>query len=505
MKKTNNIRFVALLLALMMLCCTAVACANNNNGDDTTPADTTVADPSGSDTTVSGGTTEPELTPDLPEVSYQGEKITFLERTLEMGNNIDVYFNEFYADLSLAEPVSNAVYERNMAIVDKYGIEIESVRELNNDLQKKFTNAADAGDKICDVISANGKTTMSLAVSGYLRDINTLDYIDYDNPWWMGMAMDTSSISGKNAFILGDINIQMFTAVEAVYFNKQLVVDLGLDDIYTIVKEGDWTLDKMYEYCSAAVAELDGDNIMTDADRYGMIFNNHSWQPFFYGSGKLLVEKDAADTPKLMLTDDNVYDTLAKVIDFLADDEVMACSSWFSYGNMGNYFQAGHGMFYAQLMYVTLEMRQGELDFGILPVPKVDASQDEYYSYVHQKSSYTSVPKVNQDLDKTGIILEDMAYESYKLIRPAFFDVMLDGKVAKDVESTEMLDYLYENVYVCVLQAMSSVGLDADTVMRTFITNKTGSSTMSSTLKKNESLWRRTLGTVSDSFADKVE
>lgn len=509
MKNINAIRVIAFVLVMLMLC-SAVACAQNGDGSDTTPAaDTTTAAPSGdSNTADPAGTTVPadtELTPDLPEVSYKDKTIKFLEREIEMGNNIDVYFNEFYGDLTLAEPVSNAVYDRNMVIEDKYGIKIESIRVKNSELKSTFTNMADAGDMACHVISANGQTTMSLAVAGYLRDINTLDYIDYDNPWWMGMAMETSSIAGKNAFILGDTNIQAFMAVEGVYFNKQLVKDLELEDLYTVVREGRWTIDKMYEYCEAAVAELDGDNVMTDADRFGFIFNNHSWQPFFYGSGELLIEKDETDTPKLVISNEKTFQTLSKVMDFLSDDEVMACSAWYSYGNMGNYFQAGHGMFYAQLMYVTLEMRQGELEFGILPVPKVYDTQDEYYSYVHQKSSYTSVPKVNQELEMTGIILEDMAYESYKQIRPAFFDVMLDGKIAKDEESTEMLDYMYKNVYVCLLQALASVGLDADSTIRTFITNKTGSSTMASNFKKNEGLWKRTLGTIANSFDSKLE
>lgn len=510
MKNINVIRVVALVLVLLMMC-SAVACATPGDSADTTTAAPSASDttaPSGGDATDPAGTTEPaetELTPDLPDVSYNDKTIKFLEREIEMGNNIDVYFNEFYADLSLAEPVSNAVYDRNMAIEDKYGIKIESIRVKNSELKNTFTNQADAGDMVCHVISANGQTTMSLAVAGYLRDVNSLEYINYENPWWMGMAMETSSISGKNAFILGDTNIQAFMAVEGVYFNKQLVKDLGLEDIYTVVRDGRWTIDKMYEYCEASVADLDGDNAITDADRFGFIFNNHSWQPFFYGSGELLIEKDETDTPKLVLSNEKTFQTLSKVVDFLSDAEVMACSSWYSYGNMGNYFQSGHGMFYAQLMYVTLEMRQGELEFGIVPVPKVYDTQDAYYSYVHQKSSYTSIPKVNQELEMTGIILEEMAYESYKKIRPAFFDVLLDGKIAKDEESTEMLDYIYENVYVCLLQALASVGLDADSTIRTFITNKTGSSTMASNFKKNEGLWKRTLGTIANSFDSKLE
>ena len=515
MKHNYTIRIMALLLAMLMLVC-MVACSDNSDGGQT-PADTTTAaatpdNPSGNNgdtpsdtTTVAGGTTSNELTPDLPEVSYAGKTITFLEREVENGNNVNTFFTEIYSDISLAETISNATYNRNLNVMDKYGIEIASRVELNANIANVFTSSADAGDKICDVLHANGATTMSLANKGYLRDMNTIDYINYDNPWWMGMVMDTSSIGGKNAFAIGDTNIHAFTAVSAVYFNKQLVIDLGLDSIYGLVNDGKWTIDKMYEYCQAAVAELDGDNVMTKEDRYGMIFNNYAWAPFFYGSGLTIVEKDTNDMPVLNLQNETIVNTLSKVMDFLADDNVQACSAWIEMdGGMESGFQNGHSMFYCQLMYTTMFLRQGELEFGILPTPKYDEAQDDYYSYIHNKSSYTSVPKINQDLEMTGIILEDMAYHSYKIVRPDFFDILLDGKVARDEESAEMLDIVYKNMYVCLLQPMSGVGLSTDGTMRAFITSKSGSSSMASTFKRSEAMWKKTLAQITDAFENKM-
>ena len=90
MKHTNAIRIVALLLAMLMLVC-MVACSDNGDSGKT-PADTTTAaadNPSGdnsgdasADTTTVGGDVSDELKPDLPEVSYAGKTITFLEREI---------------------------------------------------------------------------------------------------------------------------------------------------------------------------------------------------------------------------------------------------------------------------------------------------------------------------------------------------------------------------------------------------------------------------------------
>ena len=510
MKHTFKLRALAIMLVILTLC--SVACANDSNGetpDETTPAADnaqSTSAPTGDDSaTDPSETTEAELKPDLPDVDYTGKSITFLEREIQIGSNVDVYFNEIYADLSLAETVSNAVYNRNAAMIDKYGIEIISRREMDSDISSVFSKGADAGDKVCDVLHANGTTTMPLANKGYLRDMNSLEYVNYDNPWWMGMVMETSSISDKNAFAIGDTNIQAFTAVSATYFNKQLVEDLGLENIYDQVKAGTWTLDKMYEYCRAGVAELDGDNVMTKEDRYGLLFNAYVWQPIYYGFGKAIVQKDADDVPFIDLQDEKIFTPLSKAIDFLADDEVNICTSWASVGVQEDYFQNGHSLFYVQLMYSALEMRKGETEFGIIPMPKYDESQDDYYHYIHNKSSYTSVPKINEDLEMTGIILEDMAYYSYKLVRPDFFDVLLDGKVARDEESTEMLDYIYKNVYVCLLRPLDAVGLSTDSNIRAFIINKSGSSAMASAFKKVENMWKKTLNSLATSFEEKMD
>ncbi len=490
-------RIVSTFLVMLTLI-GMVSCARNADADEALA--TSLNYDSNVDTGSDSVTETKGSEPDLPEVNYSGRRITFLEREIENGNNINVFFNEIYAEIN-GETINDAIYERNTAVTNKYGIEIVSVRKFNDTISTTFTNSVKAGEKIYDVLHANGTTTMSLAVNGYLTDMNDLPYVNYNNPWWMGMVMETSSISGNNAFAIGDTNIQSFTAVSAVYFNKELVKNLNLDDPYKVVKDGKWIIDKMYTYCAAAVSDLNGDGLMNVNDRYGIIFNAYAWAPFFYGSGLCIIQKDANDLPYLNLNDEKVYNTLSKVVDFLADTQVQECSSWVTIDDMAGKFQNGNSMFYVQLMYTVMTMRGGELDFGILPIPKASEEQDGYFSYIHNKSSYTSIPKTNTDLAMTGILLEDMAYHSYKVVRPAFFEIMLDGKVAKDQESTEMLDIVYSNMYVCLLQPMSGVGLSTDTTMRSFIVNKTGSASITSTLKMTEKVWTKTLGEIAESFA----
>jgi len=85
-----------------------------------------------------------------------------------------------------------------------------------------------------------------------------------------------------------------------------------------------------------------------------------------------------------------------------------------------------------------------ESDFGIVPLPKYDEAQDKYYSLVN---SYTGallgVPKSAENLDRVSIILEALSAESRYTLQPAYYDITLQRKYARDEESEAMLDIIF--------------------------------------------------------------
>jgi len=84
-----------------------------------------------------------------------------------------------------------------------------------------------------------------------------------------------------------------------------------------------------------------------------------------------------------------------------------------------------------------------EADFGILPYPKYDEAQKEYYNTVGSwHSVFMCVPKVQENPDRTGILVEAIAYESMKTVTPAYYEIALKGKYTRDNESSDMLDII---------------------------------------------------------------
>ena len=107
-------------------------------------------------------------------------------------------------------------------------------------------------------------------------------------------------------------------------------------------------------------------------------------------------------------------------------------------------------------------------------------------NYLHTKTSLLSVPVTNsKDDDRTGHIIEDMAYHSWKVIRPQYFEVLFDGIIARDSETTQMLDIIYDNVFLDLVQPLGGVGLTINNAIRGLI--DTNSKSIASTWKSNMS------------------
>ena len=85
-------------------------------------------------------------------------------------------------------------------------------------------------------------------------------------------------------------------------------------------------------------------------------------------------------------------------------------------------------------------------DFGVLPNPKYDENQKDYFSYVYHGVSMYMIPVLAKDrADFIGYALETMAYESHNTVTPAYYDVTLLNKSQRDPDSYEMMDIAFRN------------------------------------------------------------
>ena len=89
-----------------------------------------------------------------------------------------------------------------------------------------------------------------------------------------------------------------------------------------------------------------------------------------------------------------------------------------------------------------------EDDFGILPHPKFDESQKNYYSMLNQVyATAYSIPITNENPERTGWILDVMGYYSQDTLYPAVIEKNIKTKAMRDEESIAMLDILFDSKF----------------------------------------------------------
>lgn len=95
-------------------------------------------------------------------------------------------------------------------------------------------------------------------------------------------------------------------------------------------------------------------------------------------------------------------------------------------------------------------MRGMKDTYGIVPLPMLNAEQDDYCSYAHDQMTAFGIANTtpHDRRDMLGAVLEAMASESYRTVTPAYYEVALKNKYAKDPASWDMLDIVTENLYI---------------------------------------------------------
>ena len=110
-----------------------------------------------------------------------------------------------------------------------------------------------------------------------------------------------------------------------------------------------------------------------------------------------------------------------------------------SFNNV-NYFKNGQYTFYISFLRECFDsLRDMEYAYGVLPMPKYDEKQKDYYTVVDGGADILTVPATAQNTDMIGAAVEALSALSYKEVLPAYINMALEQKGTRDEESIEML------------------------------------------------------------------
>ncbi len=424
----------AVLVGLFVLL-TLTACGDSGTGETT--ADTTVT----GDGTANVETEETEVTDDLPsDLDYGGANFAFYTRQK------DFFHSPIHIEESSGEQLNDALYDRSCAIEERLGVVFEETLDTGD--VSKAKSMILAGDDTYKVVTARCVHTIQFAAEGLARHLDELTYLDLSKPYWNGAINENLTMAGNVITTVGDYNLSAYDFTHVLLFNKNLTDDLQLESPYTLVKEGKWTFDNFRIYGETATVDTNGDGTMDKSDQYGLVSSAKQIPPCFWiAAGVQGMNKDDTDIPRYtMSADEHFLNTLLEIYELTWDTGL-----WYPEKGTDNIPQSSIDLFsqeQALMMDATFfhveAFRDMEADFGILPFPKYDETQEKYLSRI-EGCELPFVPSnlSAEDADMAGAVLEALSSYSRQNVTPVYYETYLKSKNTRDSESAEMLDIVF--------------------------------------------------------------
>ena len=450
MKRTIKILLVIFTLSVSF---TVFSCKSSTGSADSTDGNTADANTTAADGAES--TTESDIPFPYANdaIDLKGAKFKILTGQEWASDNLDI--KDFDIEEMNGEVLNDAIYKRNLIIMEMYNLKFETIHandQIKNLMSKTIKSGIDEYDAVAPLLNH----ASTFAASGYAVNIYETA-LSIDAPWWDQNILKSTSIGGAAYYTAGDIFMKHYDGLAMLTFNKKLLADLGLESPYNLVNNNQWTIDKFNEMVKGVYLDLDNNNKKSRYDRFGFATQVDYLISFVNGCGQLFMDKDANDMPVFVGNSEKMSNVLDKILaHYISDDTYCIHRDASKEGgwNPGNVpqkwvFPEGRALFYWALpRFLDLYLRDMEDDFGIVPIPKWDSSQEKYYSTVNGWNSYTfMLPSTVTDVERNSIILDAMAYYGRKLIKPAYYDVCLQRKYARDEESSGMLDIIFSSAH----------------------------------------------------------
>ncbi len=406
----------------------------------------------------SGGETETtaETTADTAAVETEAETDSLEARKLVDdgladkdfgGEDFRMLYQERYAEFQYVEEMTgdtldDAVYNRNMNVEERFNAVIVHNVGAEEQLAMDIKNSVLAGNDEYDLYMGHTMYTGKHSMQGIFRNMYDLG-IDFSKPWYPQYAVENLTFNGKMFLTCSDICLSLASNTYCYYFNKDLIVNNSMEDPYTVVNEGRFTIDYVLENVAPVYQDLNGDGAVGNGDLYGFSGEkSNSTVAYLYSFDlDIMAMSDTGEISVPFGSDERSVDGIEKLKTLL-------------YGSQGSYnvtadTQGNADMFVEQTAIFTTGVLGDsvnryrddcDFDYGIVPYPKFDEAQETYFTVAGGSISSAAVPLTVTRDELVGTMFAALSAETWKTVIPQYYDVVLKYKGARDEASIAMID-----------------------------------------------------------------
>ena len=441
------LKLLSLFFVLAFTLSVFVGCNGANTND---PSDTDYEDETDDD--------EIDYFPEIDKKDYNDELNLYVATENE---------RDFYVlDESNGSPMDEAVFSRMERIKRYLGIDMVLYSPTGYNWQ---TYAQVVGNSITNkdgtmdaLIPMNYAQVTILVTEGYLTDWYDVEAVDLDADYWNLDAMEELELKGHCFFAIGDCII-LNTYI--IGFNKEMY-DKYKDNpafenktFYQLVKDYEWTWEKIIEISSIVEHDRTGDGKSLD-DTFG--FSGNGWEyctSIIQACEIQILKMDESGKWKLSINDEVNYPKTQHMVELL--------SEWFKSNsvylafkdrnwNSEPYVEITSGrtlMSFGGTQYIE-QWLDYNLDFGVLPYPMYDTNQKAYHSLQH--SGLLALPIYMTDPLMSAECMEMYSFYS-EPVRITFYEKMLGKQVSDAPEDAEMLDIIWDSLCLDIAETFCQI------------------------------------------------
>ncbi len=327
----------------------------------------------------------------LPDSNFEGAKF-----------RIATDSSSLFIPQNQTSVVGKEQYLRNKAVEEKYNIKITLTDESGlPTIADRIRSEALAGADYCDMVLLESAGFKTLVSSDALINVRSIPYLDLGESYYHENALTSTNFGNFTYGISGSFNYDPEN-VYVVFYNKDLLAKTALPSLHQLALDNQWDFENFLIYSEevSTVCRAEGINVYgfsSTQDQQTLI------NAFWAASGQSFLSNPYGEKPQLIY---NNNDTLQNFITQTQNilfrspsylkDQSLALQS----------FQKQECFSMIAPLKFAEEITGYGINWGIVPLPKLDINQKEYYSYLDSSQTYVGFSKGTPDTALSGMVTE---------------------------------------------------------------------------------------------------
>ena len=493
-------KLLSLILAGLMLAGSMLSCSDSESGKKTETQPTQGGSQAAEETAIT-------YLDEIPDTAkFDGQEIRYVAAR-------DV--SSIYVDLEdeegqITDIVAEAVWRRNNIVQERLDVEIKFIEEIHRDsFNKTVMNSINASSDDYDVFVGHQRFQVELASQGVMKNLANLENLDLTKPYWAGDYIENLSYKGISYWITGDMQNSFIGDAWVMFVNSTLWNMTNSDkDIYSLVREGKWTLDTLNEVVANTYVDNNGNGKVDGEDRFGFFL-----EPSIRGTAMMLSsevfysDKDAEGVPYLIIQDEHTYNAFEKIHGMMYNNQGVLNKEPDEIEDNDMFVQDNLMILIDNIATLSSdEFRDMESDYKVIPLPKYDEQQENYVTTHYDGVAVIGIPITvpEEHIDAITATLEVTSSVAHEISLPAYYDGAMKNKYSRDPEQAEMVDLIHDTITGDFAHIYGDV-VGKYCSLYSFWSANLMRESISSMLQKNAKLWEKDLETLLEAFEEHID